>query len=394
MKEKIIFHVDMNSFFASCEQSRNPELKNKPIIVAGDPKFRNGIVLAASYEAKAYGVKTTMLVHQARRLCPNAIMVQSNYADYSAMSKEVMKIFDDYTPSKQQASIDEAYLDMTGSETMFGNYIDAAKNIQDRILCELGLGCSIGISSNKLLAKMGSDMKKPMGITVLFPQDIEEKMWPLPVRELYGVGKVTSAKLDHLGIKTIGDLANADIRFITSICGDNMAHSIIDSANGKGSTDFHRIVKNPSIGKETTFRKDISDIKIIEDELLLLSDKVSFRLRKKDVKARTVTLKIKYNDFKVITRSMTTTNQFTSTTFIYEQALKLFKKSAIKKPVRLLGISLSNFDEKLQLSLFDDNNEIKNSKVDTITDILREKYGYNSIKRASLVEKKKDPKLE
>ena len=156
----------MNSFFASCEQSKHPEFKNKPIIVAGDPKFRNGIVLAASYEAKAYGVKTTMLVHQARRLCPNAIMVQSNYADYSAMSKKVMKIFDDYTPYKQQASIDEAYLDMTGSKKMFGSYMDVAKNIQERILRELGLGCSIGISSNKLLAKMGSDMKKPLGITV------------------------------------------------------------------------------------------------------------------------------------------------------------------------------------------------------------------------------------
>lgn len=383
---KLIFHIDMNSFFASCEQSANPELMNKPIIVAGDPKYRKGIVLAASYEAKAFGIKTTMPVYRALKLCPQAKIIKSNYALYAEISKKVMKIFDDYTPEKEQMSIDEAFLNMTGTDKIFGDYISAAKKIQNRIYEELNIGCSVGISSNRLLAKMASDMKKPMGITVLFPEDIEDKMWHMPVRKLYGVGRVTAEKLDHLGVKTIGDLAKSDIRYIANICGENMANKIISSANGKGSDKFNLKIKNPSLGTEFTYREDISDMNRIKDELLLLSDTVSFRLRKANKKARTVTLKIKYNDFKVITRSVTTNNQFTSTNFIYEEALKLFEKSPVNKAVRLLGISLSNFDEKLQLSFFD-NNDVVNCKIDCVTDSLRKKYGYNSIIRASLIKK-------
>ncbi|MBN2223013.1 MAG: DNA polymerase IV, partial [Vallitaleaceae bacterium] len=175
----LIFHIDMNSFFASCEQVVQPKLRDRAIIVGGDPERRSGIVLAASYEAKKRGVKTTMPIQQALRLCPEAVVVQSTYGLYSKMSKEVMAIFDQYTPLKEQASIDEAFLDMTGTEHLFGTPLEAAKRIQEQILQDLELPCSVGISTNKLLAKMASEMKKPLGITTLYPEEIREKLWPL-----------------------------------------------------------------------------------------------------------------------------------------------------------------------------------------------------------------------
>ncbi len=183
-----IFHVDMNSFFASCEQAASPEYAKKPLIVCGDPQNRAGIVLAASYEAKAFGVKTTMPCYEAKRLCPNAIFVPCRHKLYAQVSRKVMAILDGFTPIKEQASIDEAYLDMTGTERLFGESAEAARKIQQRIYDELHIGCSVGISTNKLLAKMASDMKKPMGITELYENDVQQKLWPLPVRALFGVG--------------------------------------------------------------------------------------------------------------------------------------------------------------------------------------------------------------
>ena len=205
--KRVIFLVDMNAFFISCEKTRHPEIEGKPAAVAGDPVNRSGIILTANYEARKYGIKTTMILREAFRLCPDLIIIPPDHKFYEMKSKEVMEILSDYTPVIEQNSIDEAWLDMTGSESLFGQPLEAAGNIMDRIKNELDLWCSIGISENKFLAKMASEMKKPLGITELWKKDIEEKMWPLPVSLMYGVGKQTAKKLNSMGIYTIKDLA-------------------------------------------------------------------------------------------------------------------------------------------------------------------------------------------
>lgn len=389
--ERLIFHIDMNSFFASCEQVLNPELKKKPLIVGGDPGTRRGIVLAASYDAKAYGVYTTMLVREAMRICPNAVIVKGTYGLYTEMSKKVMDLFDDYTPLKQQASIDEAYLDMTGTEHLFGDYMTAAATIQKRILDELGLPCSIGIAHNKLLAKMGSDFKKPMGITRMFEEDVPNKLWPLKVGELHGVGKKTVPKLQAMGIQTIGDLARYELNDLIQHFGHKSGMHMHSSANGLASD----LVKNEreqvkSVGNELTYSKDINTLERMDEELLLLSDKVGYRLRKHMLCGKTITVKLKYSNFKVTTKSKTLDAPTHHTDIICHTAMSLVRECWTKQPLRLVGVTVSNFDddEQTQLSLFEIETVPEHHEVDHMVDEIRERFGYNMIKRATLMDKK------
>jgi len=389
--DKIIFHIDMNSFFASCEQVINPDLRGKPIAVVGDATRRSGIVLAASYEAKAYGVKTTMPIFKAQQCLSSIILVSSTYGLYSEMSRKVMEIFDLYTPLKEQVSIDEAYLDMSGTQHIFGTPIEAAGRIQKQIFDELELGCSVGISSNKLLAKMASDMKKPMGITPLFKEHIPKLLWPLPVGDLYGVGKKTVPKLKELGIHTIKDLAMSDLTALKEHFGEKSANYMYHAAKGEGSEHLIEsgTTKMKSVGNELTYRKDIIELETIKNELLLLADTVGHRLRHKMLKGRTIQIKIKYNDFTVITRSKTFSKPTDSTDFIFKESFELMKANRGKKAIRLLGISLTNFESEIisQLSLFEEESG-ETKKVDLMVDSVRDKYGYTAIKRASILDRK------
>jgi DNA polymerase-4 len=375
--------------------TRNDSLVGKPAAVAGDPKKRTGIILAANYEARSCGVKTTMVLHEAIKLCPNLILVLPDHHFYGQKSKEVMDLLSKYTPILEQNSIDEAWLDMTGSEGLFGKPVEAAKRIMDEIKDRLGLWCSIGIAENKFLAKMAAEMKKPLGITELWEQDIPIKLWQLPVKEMYGIGGKTAEKLNCMGIRTIGEIAKFDINLIVKTLGKSgnefylHANGIDDSPVLACKTDDMK-----SIGRSTTLPEDISDIEKAKIVLMELADDIGMTARRHNKKGRTVHLTLKYSDFQVATRQTTIPATYT-TKEIYQAGCSLLEQNWNRlHPVRLIGISLSGFHEDCssdQLSLFDhmeDNgkNE-KNERIDQAMDKIRNKHGSEIITFAALVKK-------
>ena len=389
---KQIFHVDMNSFYASCEQVRNSTLRNQPIIVGGDPKTRKGIVLAASYEAKAQGIYTTMPLWQALKKCPQAIIVKADHNYYKEISHQVMDLLDQYTPLKEQMSIDEACLDMTGCDEIFGQPKEIAAMIQNQIKEEIGIPCSIGISSNKILAKMASDMKKPLGITFLYPQVIPQKLWPLSVGKLHGVGEKQKQLLEKEGIFTIGSLAKYPLKRLSQILGNKTALMMHQYANGIDERPV--IPTDPqdvkSISNEKTFSQDLVNQEKIKKEILLLAEKVGWRLRQTKVQGKTIFIKIKYYNFLTVTRNITLPMSTDVTDVLYQQAWGLFLKNWNQKPIRLLGVGVTNLDTLSyeQISLWASANETleKKKKIDHAIDHLREKYGYDVLQRAATIQ--------
>jgi DNA polymerase-4 len=336
-----------------------------------------------------------MVLHEAIKLCPNLILVLPDHHFYGQKSKEVMDLLSKYTPILEQNSIDEAWLDMTGSEGLFGKPVEAAKRIMDEIKDRLGLWCSIGIAENKFLAKMAAEMKKPLGITELWEQDIPIKLWQLPVKEMYGIGGKTAEKLNCMGIRTIGEIAKFDINLIVKTLGKSgnefylHANGIDDSPVLACKTDDMK-----SIGRSTTLPEDISDIEKAKIVLMELADDIGMTARRHNKKGRTVHLTLKYSDFQVATRQTTIPATYT-TKEIYQAGCSLLEQNWNRlHPVRLIGISLSGFHEDCssdQLSLFDhmeDNgkNE-KNERIDQAMDKIRNKHGSEIITFAALVKK-------
>ena len=394
--QKIIFLIDMNAFFISCEMTRNASLVGIPAAVAGDPKKRSGIILAANYEARSYGVKTTMVLHQAMRLCPKLILVPPDHRFYEQKSQEVMDLLSNYAPILEQNSIDEAWLDMTGSERLFGKPVHAARRIMNEIKDKLGLWCSIGIAENKFLAKMAAEMKKPLGITEIWEDDIPVKLWPLPVKEMYGIGGKTAEKLNHMGIQTIGELARLDANLIIKTFG-KYGNEMCLHANGIDNAPVLARMADDmqSIGRSTTLPEDVSDVEKAKLVLMELVDDIGMTARRHDKKGRTVHITLKNSDFHVVTRQ--TTIPATSTTKeIYQAGCSLLEQNWSRShPVRLIGISLSGFHEggsSAQLSLFDqmeDNvmKSDKNERIDKAMDEIRNKHGSEIITFAALVKK-------
>lgn len=394
--QKIIFLVDMNAFFITCEMRRNPELRGKPAAVAGDPLRRSGIILAANYEARAYGIRTTMTINQALRLYPDLLLVPPDHEYYEEVSEKVMEFLSRFTPTVEQNSIDEAWLDMSGTENLFGPPLVAAKTIMDELKNELDLWCSIGISENKFLAKMASEMKKPLGITWLEKKDIPERLWPLPVNYMYGVGAKTTASLNTMNILTIGDLAKTDRNKLIKHFGKS-GISMHDHAQG---IDHDALLPRSqddikSIGKSTTLEKDINDIEAAKLILLKLSDEVSLRARARHKKGHTVQITLKYTDFSVITRQCQI-HETNLSRMIYETGLHLLSEVwNSHRPVRLIGIAITDFhsSEAKQLSLFDleDQKEQesgdpeKEERVQQAVDTIRQKFGKDILSRASLI---------
>lgn len=398
MQNRVVFLVDMNAFFISCESTRHPEIIGKPAAVAGDPKNRTGIILTANYEARKYGVRTAMQVHEARKLCPHIVLISPDHSFYSQKSHEVMNVLMKYTPVIEQNSVDEAWLDMTGTQKLFGQPLEAAKSIMSHINEECGLWCSIGISENKFLSKMASDMKKPQGITELWQKDIREKLWPLPIRKMYGIGNQTAKKFEGMGIFTIRDLAQYSRESLYQKLG-KVGSQVYLLANGLDSSPVishdHDDVK--SIGRSTTLSKNINHIEDAKLVLMRLADEVGIQARKQNKKGRTIQLIIKYSNFETITRQKTI-EPTNLTTIIYDIGIELLHKYwDYNKSVRLLGISLNNFDEKghyEQVSIFDlpkanipkDDLE-KTANLEKALDAIREKYGFSTVNRAILLDK-------
>ncbi len=393
--QKVIFLIDMNAFFISCEMTRNGSLVGMPAAVAGDPKKRTGIILAANYEARARGVKTAMVVHEALKLCPKIRLVPPDHGFYGQKSEEVMDLLSNYTPLLEQNSIDEAWLDMTGCEGLFGKPLEAAQRIMAEIKDRLGLWCSIGIAENKFLAKMASEMKKPLGITELWEADIPIKLWPLPVKQMYGIGGKTAERLNRLGVRTIGELAKADANLMAKTFG-KYGNEMHLRANGiDNSPVLARLADDmQQIGRSTTLPEDVADIEKAKLVLMELADDIGMTARRHDKKGRTVHITLKYADFQVITRQ-TTIPATCTTKEIYQAGCGLLEHNWNRfHPVRLIGISLSGFDEGCspsQLSLFDqgenDAKSDKNERIDRAMDEIRSKHGSEIITFATLIKK-------
>lgn len=392
--KRVIFLVDMNAFFIGCEMARNPELKGKPAAVAGDPKDRSGIVLTANYEARKYKVKTTMTIREARELCPNIVFVPPDHGFYVEMSRMVMDILNRYSPVIQQNSIDEAWMDLTGCGHLFGEPTDIAKRIMKDIMDELDLWCSIGISENKFLAKMASEVKKPLGITEIWEEDVKEKIWPLPVREMYGIGKQTEAKLQSLAMYTIGDIAICDRGLLYKVFG-KYGEELHRLANGIDPSPVERDPKHESrsISRSTTLPQDTTDLEHAKAILLTLSESVGADARRSGLKGRSVSITLKYSDFKTITRQRTISPTYL-TKDIYEIGCRLLSENwSSVRPVRLIGIGLSDIgeDNVEQISLFEplsiSGSGKKEEKLEKAIDLIREKFGQDKIKRAKVLDR-------
>lgn len=380
-KGRVILHVDMNSFYASVEAAYQPDLKGKPLAIAGNPEERKGIIVTSSYEARAKGVKTTMTLGQAKRLCPELIVLRPNFDRYRQASKEIFTIMSDITALVQPISIDEGYLDITDCSEL-GSPLQIAKQIQSRIKNELALPCSIGIAPNKFLAKMASDMKKPMGITVLRKRDLPTKLWPLDIREMYGVGEKTAEKLNQINIFKIGDLIGANVYQLKRILGIN-GERLQQRANGidPSPVDPNAVNEFKSIGNSETLSEDTTDDTTITALLRKLSRKVSARLARKEVAAQTLQIMIRYSNWKTITRSVTKTSYFSSEEAIFNIANDLFETNWNGEPIRLLGITAQGLIEKgeivEQLNLFNYQEQLENEAIQKVIEQLSDKYGKN-----------------
>lgn len=380
-----ILHIDMDAFFAAVEQRDHPEYKGKPVIVGADPKQGKGrgVVSTCSYEAREFGIHSAMPISKAYKLCPHGIYVRPHPGIYVKISNEILKIYYEFTDLVEPLSIDEAFLDVTGSLKLFGSAENIAKSIKKKIYNEHQLTASVGIAPNKYLAKIASDLEKPDGLVIVKENQIEQFLFPLDISRIWGAGKKTVEIFKSLGIHTIGDLAkikkdDLETRFGKSgVHFYNLAHGIDDR-----EVIPEQAVK--SVSNEITFEDDIYDLKILHITLFQLCEKVAYRLRKKSLKGKTIHLKLRYAGFETITRNKTL-NYFTSNTEkIFIIINELFEKNyQTERKVRLLGVGVSGFIDEVghQLSLFEQNIE-DNDTLDALEDVVKNKFGKHSIVRA------------
>ncbi len=361
VKYKVIFHIDMNAFFASCEIAANPSLKGKPVVVAHNDPLRRSIILTASYEARKYGIKTTMLTGEAIKLCPSVIIVEPKHELYSKYSKMFFDYMFTITKKIEVMSIDEGFFDMTEICTKY-NPLAVAKKIQDTLLNKYNLPCSIGIAPNRFLAKMASDMKKPLGITVLRKREIDKYLWPLPIEDMIGVGKKTAPKLRNIGINTIGDAAIFENRdLLEKTVGLAMAEYLYQRANGNDSNvvEMQSSDEFSSISNSQTFEHDVNNVTFIKALLKNLCNSVCNRLVKHNMAAKTFGVQIKYSNFQVINRSQGIDTPLNDSFDVWPIIEGLFDDNYDEtRYLRLVGVFANRIEKKDQIikqyTLFDD----------------------------------------
>lgn len=393
--EQVIFHVDVNSAFLSWEAvyrlrqlGETEDLRDRICAVGGDSSMRRGVILAKSVKAKQFGVRTGESIMEARKKCPELELVPARHDLYDRSSKEFMELLGEFSPDVEPCSVDEAFVDMTGTKALFGQPEEAANLIRERIYNELGFTVNIGISNNKLLAKMASDFKKPNLVHTLFPCEIEKKMWPLAVRELFFVGAATAQRLNDMGIRTIGELARTDPKFLNSHLKKH-GEVIWNFANGRGLDVVEPEPQdNKGYGNSTTIAFDVTDAATARMILLSLADTVATRLRSHHVKAEVISVAIKNYRLETCSHQMVLGTPTNISGEIHRVACGLFEELWDGTPIRHLGIQTSHIKEEgdRQMDIFDKTDYEKLEKLDKAVDSIREKFGSGAVKRASFLE--------
>ncbi len=392
--ERVIFHIDVNSAFLSWEaverlkRGETVDIRTIPSAVGGDIATRHGVILAKSVPAKKYAVTTGEPVVDALRKCPQLFLVKPDHELYRRNSKAFIAILRQYSDVIEQFSIDEAFVDMTGTRRLFGEPLEAADRIRKQIWDELGFTVNIGISSNKLLAKMASDFEKPDKVHTLFPKEVQGKMWPLPVRDLFFVGKAAERRLQEMGIRTIGDLANADRAFLNANL-KKQGDILWRYANGMDDSPVEPVrADNKGYGNSTTLSFDVTDAKTAKGILLELTEKVCARLRQDDMKVESVSVQFRFSDLTRASHQCALTSATNITQEIYAKVCRLFDEKWDGTPIRLLGVSTSKASREesgRQMNLFDTTDYEKLQKLDKAMDTIRQKYGTKAIQRASFI---------
>lgn len=381
----MILHVDMDAFYASVEERDRPELAGKPLIVGGTPQGR-GVVAAANYAVRKFGVHSAMPTSTALRLCPQAVVLPPRLGYYAEISAQIHEILYRFTPLIEPLSLDEAFVDVTGSERLFGPSPEIARQIKCRIRDEIRLIASVGVAPNKFLAKIASDLEKPDGLVVVDSAGVQDFLDPLPVSRLWGVGRVTGQVFEQLGLRTIGDVRRTPVATLVEHFGKSGEHFW----NLSHGSDDRSVIPDrdaKSISHETTFAVDLDDREVLRAWLLELTEQVGWRLRRHALRGRTVDLKVRYGDFRTVTRARTLREPTNVTGEIWQTAAELLGDCLESQddPIRLLGVGVSGFDagRQVQQSLFGDEEKQKLTQLDQVSDQIREKFGTSALNRAS-----------
>ncbi|MBN2473287.1 MAG: DNA polymerase IV [Pirellulales bacterium] len=386
----MILHIDMDAFYASVEELDRPELAGRPVIVGGDPDAR-GVVSAANYAARRFGVHSAMPSATARRNCPQAVFIRPRLDRYAEVSRRIRGIFERYTPLVEPLSLDEAFLDVRGSVGLFGLPAEIGRKIKTEIRDELRLVASVGVAPNKFLAKIASDLNKPDGFVVVQPDRAQEFLDPLPVGRLWGVGKVADRSLQKLGVRTVGQLRRLPIDVLRARFGSAGRH-LWQLAHGLDDRTVVPDHQAKSISHETTFAIDVADREVLRAWLLELTGQVARRLRRHGLRGRTVQLKVRFADFRTITRSQTLGEPTHATDELWQAAVEMLtsRLPAAHPPVRLLGMGVSGLDGsgETQRPLFDVAGQRRQTQLDAVTDAIQDRYGRSAIGRAGAMRRK------
>lgn len=390
---KTYLHVDLDAFFASVEQRDHPEYRGKPLIVGGLPGDKRAVVSTASYEARKFGVHSAMPLSQAVRLCPNGIFIRGNHKLYQQVSRQIMEIFYQYSPDVIQMSIDEAFIDITGTERIYGSPEELALNLKNQVHKYTGLTVSVGISSSMYVAKIASGYKKPDGLTIIPDGQEEAFMLSLSLEKVWGLGKASQKRIKQAGFKSCRQIYECPLKLLISIFGENMGQFLFNALRGNKEMLFGTEAKNHSISTETTFEEDLTERYVIDSALMELSQNVLYRMRCEKVRSRTIAVKIRYDDFTTVSVQETFELPVLNEDDLFEKAKRLFQKKYIPgRGIRLLGIAaekVEGIDSPMQKDFFNEKNE-KKARLEEAIFNLKKKHPEINMQKARLIKNNKN----